>query len=239
MRLTVRDAATLLHVAEHEILSGIRDGSLPAHRWRERYLLNGVELMEWAGARGIPLTAEIVESLGASGSLTLTEALRLGGIHHDVPGSDKEGVLRAAVERLSLPADADREYLVQALLAREAMGSTAVGRGIAIPHVRRPVVLDVPHAAVSLCVLSSPVEYGAPDGEPVRAFFLIISPTVRAHLKLLARLAHVLRDPSLNELIAGDAASADILERVESLEQGIGGGDAAEGGAAADRGEDP
>ncbi len=229
MRLTVRDAATLLHVAESEILSGIRDGSLPAHKSRERYLLNGVELMEWAGARGIALTAEMVESLDESGSLTLAEALRAGGIHHDVPGSDKERVLRAAVERLSLPAGADREYLVQALLAREAMGSTAVGRGIAIPHVRRPVVLDVPRAAVSLCLLSSPVEYGAPDGEPVRAFFLIVSPTVRSHLNLLARLAHVLRDPALNALIASAAPAARILARVETLERGMaaGGADAA------------
>ncbi|HEX9106361.1 MAG TPA: PTS sugar transporter subunit IIA [Longimicrobiales bacterium] len=235
MRLTVRDAATLLHVAESEILSGIRDGSLPAHKSRERYMLNGVELMEWAGARGIALTAEMVESLDGSGSLTLAEALRLGGIHYDVPGSDREGVLRAAVERLSLPAGADREYLVQALLAREAMGSTAVGRGIAIPHVRRPVVLDVPRAAVSLCLLSSPVEYGAPDGEPVRAFFLIVSPTVRAHLNLLARLAHALRDPALNALIASSAPSASIMARVETLERGIGGGDDA-GAAAGEEG---
>ncbi len=219
MRLTVRDAAALLHLGEREILAGIRDGSLPAHRSRERYLLNGVELLEWAGARGIAVSAEMLESLDASGSLTLAEALRAGGIHHDVPGSDREGVLRAAVQRLTLPAGADREYLVQALLAREAMGSTAVGRGIAIPHVRRPVVLDVPRAAVSLCLLAQPVEYGAPDGEPVRAFFLIVSPTVRAHLHLLARLAHALRDPELHALIDGSAPAAAILDRIEALER--------------------
>ncbi len=219
MRLTVRDAATLLHVGEREILAGIRDGSLPAHRSRERYLLNGVELLEWAGTRGIAVSAEMLESLDVSGSLTLAGALRAGGIHHGVPGRDREAVLRRAVERLPLPGDADREYLLQALLAREAMGSTAVGHGIAIPHVRRPLVLDVPRAVVSLCLLAQPVEYGAPDGEPVRAFFLIVSPTVRAHLHLLARLAHALRDPDLHGLIDGAAPAAAILDRIETLER--------------------
>ncbi len=219
MRLTVRDAATLLHLPERKILAGIRDGTLPAHRSRERYLLNGVELLEWAGAQGIAVSAKMLESLDVSGSLTLSGALRAGGIHHDVPGDDREAVLRGAVERLPLPPDADREYLVQALLAREAMGSTAVGHGIAIPHVRRPVVLDVPRAAVSLCLLARPVEYGAPDGAPVRAFFLIVSPTVRAHLHLLARLAHALRDPELHVLIDRAASPGAILGRIEALER--------------------
>lgn len=222
MRLTVRDAATLLNVAESEIRAGIRDGSLPAHRSRERYLLNGVELLEWAGARSIPLSAELLESLDVRGSLTLAGALQAGGIHAAVPGRDREGVLRAAVERLTLPEDIDREYLLQALLAREAMGSTAVGHGIAIPHVRRPMVLPVPRALISLCLLSNPVDYGAPDGEPVRAFFLIVSPTVPAHLNLLARLAHVLHDGELHGLIARSAPAADILARIAGLEAELG-----------------
>jgi PTS system nitrogen regulatory IIA component len=222
MRLTVRDAAALLQVAEGEILLGIRDGSLPAHKLRERYMVNGVELLEWAGAREIPLTAAMLEAL-ESGSVTLAAALESGGIHHDVPGADREAVLRSAVERLPLPESADREYLVQALLAREAMGSTAVGRGIAIPHVRRPVVLDVPRAAVSLCLLRTPVDYGAPDGAPVSAFFLIVSPTVRTHLHLLARLSHVLHDAVLHGLVEDAAPAEAILDRIRLLEARLGG----------------
>lgn len=221
MRLTVRDAATLLHVTEGEILGGIRDGSLPAHRSRERYMLNGVELLEWAGLRGMALSAEMLDALDVSGSLTLAGALAAGGVHHEVPGTDVESVLRAAVERLPLEPGADREYLVQALLAREQMGSTAVGRGIAIPHVRRPLVLDVPRAAVSLCLLAAPVEYGAPDGEPVRAFFLIVSPTVRSHLHLLARLSHVLHDAALHKLVGDAAPAVAIVDRIRLLENRI------------------
>ncbi len=221
MRLTVRDAAALLQVAESEILLGIRDGSLPAHKLRERYMVKGVELLEWAGGRQIPLTAAMLEAL-ESGSVTLAAALESGGIHHDVPGQDRDAVLRSAVERLPLPESADREYLVQALLAREAMGSTAVGRGIAIPHVRRPVVLDVPRASVSLCLLRTPVEYGAPDGQPVRAFFLIVSPTVRTHLHLLARLAHVLHDGVLHGLVEDAAPALAILDRIRVLEARLG-----------------
>ena len=99
MRLTVRDAAALLQVAESEILLGIRDGSLPAHKLRERYMVNGVELLEWAGGRGIPLSAAMLETL-ESGSVTLAAALERGGIHPDVPGADREAVLRRDRKRI-------------------------------------------------------------------------------------------------------------------------------------------
>ena len=51
-------------------------------------------------------------------------------------------MLRAVVARMPLADEGDRELLLDVLLAREAMGSTGVGDGIAIPHVRNPVVLD-------------------------------------------------------------------------------------------------
>jgi PTS system nitrogen regulatory IIA component len=72
------------------------------------------------------------------------------------------------VARLSLPEDFDRQLLLRLFLAREALGSTAVGDGIAIPHVRRPIVLNVPRSMVTLCFLKRPVAYQAPDGKPVR-----------------------------------------------------------------------
>src|SRR5262249_50860940 len=131
----------------------------------------------------------------------LVPALEAGGIYYRMSGGDKEAVLRAIVEHMRLPEEVDREFLFRVLLAREALGSTGIGDGIAIPHVRNPVVLHVPRPSICLCFLERPIEFGSLDGKPVFALFSLVSPTVRAHLHLLSRLSFALHDPRFKEAI--------------------------------------
>ena len=149
---------------------------------------------------------------------SLTDALRAGGIFPRLKGTDKESVLRAAVEAMPLPNDVDRHLLLQMLLAREALQSTAVGEGIAIPHVRNPMVLHVPRPMITLCFLEPPVNFGALDGKPVYALFSLISPSPRVHLHLLSRLAFALRDARFKELIAQRAGQEEILNAAGHVE---------------------
>ena len=111
------------------------------------------------------------------------DALRSGGIHYGLHGGDKPAVLRAIVDTLSLPPNVDRGSVSQLLLAREALGSTAIGEGIAIPHVRRPILVSGSCTAISLCFLDQPIDFAAPDDKPVFAIFLLITPTARTHLQ--------------------------------------------------------
>ncbi len=219
MRLTVRDAATLLHVPERLILRGIRDGSLPAHNARERWMLSRDELLEWAGARGIDLGSDALLAWGDSPADSLAEALAAGGIHHDLPGQDLPGVLGEVVARLPLPAEGERAFLLEALLARETFGSTAIGGGVAVPHVRRPIVLDVAAPTVTLAFLRCPLDLASPDGLGVRTLFVIVSPTVRTHLHLLARLAFALRDGGVRALVDAAGPGVEIIEAVRRLER--------------------
>ena len=62
--------------------------------------------------------------------------------------------------RLPLPESLDREFLAGALAAREAMGSTGIGHGIALPHVRNPIVLKIEAPIVSLALLATPIDFG-------------------------------------------------------------------------------
>jgi len=139
-------------------------------------------------------------------------------MHYEVAGDTKSAVLRQVVSLLPLPPEVDREFLVTVLEAREAMGSTGIGDGIAIPHVRNPILLHVPAPFVTLCLLHHPVEFAAVDRKPVHALFSVISPTVPAHLRILAQLAVVLRDGGLRQLLSSRAAADRILSRVRALE---------------------
>ena len=127
-------------------------------------------------------------------SPSLVAALEAGGIFHGIKNSDKEHALRALVATLPLPDGVDRELLLRLFLAREASASTAIGDGIALPHVRNPIVLHVMQPMVTLCFLEHPVDFGALDGKPVHVLFSLVCPTVRSHLQILSRLSFALQD---------------------------------------------
>src|SRR5258708_1439795 len=145
MKLTVRDVAKLIHATEEEVYRLIRQGSIPCQRVHDQYRFNQAELLEWATSRGVRLSSSAFRAPreeGAAPPCHLADALALGGVHYSVPGADRAAVLRAIVDRMPIEA-ADREELHDFLAAREALGSTGVGDGIAIPHVRNPTVLGV------------------------------------------------------------------------------------------------
>lgn len=113
----------------------------------------------------------------------------------------------------------DTEVVSRALIDREASHSTSLGNGVALPHatvpgVDRPVVL----------VARAPqgVRFGTTAGEPVRLFFVLLSPLTQAgtHIKLLARIVRLVRRPgfvaSLMEAESGDALM-DAIEQIDAL----------------------
>ncbi len=233
MELTVRDVTRILRVSEKTVYRWIRQGTLPAYRVNEQYRFNRAELQEWATSRRINVSPEILEEPERSGPAPrLVEALQAGGIHYRVGGTDRNSVLRAIVEMMRLPEEVDREFLHRVLVAREELGSTAIGDGIAIPHVRNPIVLHVSCPAVTLCFLERPIEFGALDGKPVQALFSLISPTARAHLHLLSRLAFALNDPGFKGAIVHQASRDHILAEAERAEGQIRDRGVPSGGAA-------
>lgn len=223
MQLTVRDVATLLNVSERTIYRWIKEKTIPAYRISEQYRFHRAELLEWATSRRIGVSAEIFRDADdASVRMpSLTEALLAGGIVYRLVGTDKESVLGAAVEAMHLPDEVDREQLLRVLVAREALASTGIGDGIAIPHVRNPIVLHVPRATITLCFLEKPVDFGALDGQPVHCLFTMVSPTVRAHLHLLSRLAFALRDPGFQGVIRRQGLRDEILAELRRVETSL------------------
>lgn len=213
MQIDVKEAARLLTISEKTVYRWIRQGILPAYRINDQYRFNRAELLEWATARRINVSPDIFKAVetDAAPLPSLEEAIRDGGIHYRVAGESREQVLASVVGLMQLPTEVDRGFLLSVLLARESLGSTGIGDGIAIPHVRNPIVLHIPRPAITLCFLETPIDFGAIDGKPVRTLFTLVSPTVRAHLHLLSRLTWALRQPEFRAPIAEAAARDRIL----------------------------
>ncbi len=220
MMIGLKEVAQMLAVSEKTIYRWIAKKEIPAYKIGEGYRFNRVELLEWATARKIKVSYTIFDEPfeNENEMPSLTEALNAGGIHYRIPGTDKESVLKSIVNIMHLPDDVDREFLVGALLARENLGTTAIGDGMAIPHVRNPIIFHVKKPVLALCFLEQAIDFNALDGKAVDTVFTIITHTVRSHLHLLSRLSYALHQPAVRGVLNGASNRREILDSLAQFE---------------------
>ena len=220
MNVTLREAARLLQVSEKTLYRWIQKGVLPAYRIHDEYRFNRVELEEWAVTHRQPLrlpTAAAAAPAAQTSPPNLGAAIVRGGIYYRVGGRTRDQVFESLVTLPGIPRHINSALLLEMLRTREGLASTAVGAGIAIPHPRNPLVLGVDEPTVLLCFLEHPVDFGALDGKRVHTVFLLLSPTIEAHLQTLARIAFVLQDTTFRRLLERRATSEAIMDRLVEL----------------------
>lgn len=221
MQLTIHDVAKGFDVSEKTVYRWLGQNALPAYKINDQYRFSRSELLEWAAARKMKVQLEFFNGKNGEDEAlpTLTDAVRAGGIYYHIGGTDKDTVLRNIVDMMKLPESVDREFIWQILMAREKMASTGMGDGIAIPHIRNPVILNIPYPVVTVCFLEKAIEFGALDGKPVHCLFSLICPTARIHLHIISRLAFILRDEEFKVLVSKHAPESEIsggMERAEA-----------------------
>lgn len=224
MQLTVRDIAKLLNASERMIYRWIKRDELPAYRIGEQYRFNRAEVLEWATERRLRVSTVLFHEPGNGLAPRLSEALEAGGIFYGVkPVADEAATpqasaLRACVDILKLPHGIDRDLLWHILVAQETLRSMAVGDGVALPHVRMPVIFDIPAPVLALIFFENAVDFG--KGHTIRVLFLLICPTVGSHLQLLSKLLFALRDERFKAALLHNSPRDVILaeaRRVETL----------------------
>ena len=114
----------------------------------------------------------------------------------DIKSTKKEDAIKELVDSLIEGGDIEKRHrnkLVEALMSREALGSTAIGQGVAIPHAKADCVEKL---IAAFGISKKGVEFDSLDGEPAYIFFLLIAPQDSAgpHLKALARISRLLKD---------------------------------------------
>lgn len=125
-------------------------------------------------------------------------------IFTDIAGSDSDAVLREFAERLAAAGRVRKpELLFQRLRERESLGSTALGHGVAVPHCRLQGLSEV---LLAIGLSRRGVDFAAEDGEPVRAFFVVVSPNNAAveHLHCLAAISKWVKNGRLGRMMELD-----------------------------------
>lgn len=131
--------------------------------------------------------------------MKILDILPEAGIVPELRGTSKNAVLEELAGNLAeVHPEISKDRLVEVLLEREKLGSTAIGEGIAIPHGKLPMISSV----ISVFGRSrAGVDFNSLDGGPTKLFFLLVAPedSSGAHLKALARVSRLLRDKAFRE----------------------------------------
>ena len=126
--------------------------------------------------------------------------------------SDKEAAIREMVQSLCKAGQVDSEEsesIVKAILKREELGSTGIGRGVAVPHTKHP---SVDRLVGTVAVSSQGVDFASLDGEVVHLLFLLVSPPDRPgdHLRALENISRQLRDDTFCRFLKQAKTTEDI-----------------------------
>ena len=129
--------------------------------------------------------------------------------------------LQILVQALSFSEKLDRNVLLDALLSREEMMSTAIGNGIAIPHVRLFDSMSLQEDIVAVAYLFEPVDWKAPDEKPVHTLFFVLAADETRHLQILAEIAQLASDEDFVEFLRTMPAKEALIERIQQLEEKV------------------
>jgi nitrogen PTS system EIIA component len=127
-----------------------------------------------------------------------------------ITGASKKRILTTISELIAADKDSlEADMIFTALMAREQLGSTGLGNGIAIPHCRVPECQDI---IGMLITLDQPIDFDAIDGKPVDILFVLIVPEQKTdeHVKTLAGLAELFLDEDFCFTLRQTRASEDL-----------------------------
>jgi len=150
--------------------------------------------------------------------MKITDFLSTRAIVTDIKSTKKEEVIKELTDALINASDIDKRHrnrLIEALMAREALGSTAIGQGVAIPHAKCDCVDKL---VAAFGISRRGVDFDSLDGEPAHIFFLLVAPQDSAgpHLKALARISRLLKDKYFRDSLRNcqdDKSVIDIISQ--------------------------
>ncbi|HSJ15879.1 MAG TPA: PTS sugar transporter subunit IIA [Longimicrobiales bacterium] len=150
--------------------------------------------------------------------MLLTELLSIDRVKIPLEATTKDELLRELVALVTGTQNSGmQEEVLRAVVAREAVLSTGIGYGVAIPHGKSPGVRDLVMAAGRARV---PIEYDALDGQPVQLFFLLIGPEAAAgpHIKALSRISRIVRRDDVRARLTTAPDPGSFLRALEDAE---------------------
>ncbi|MFP4114711.1 MAG: PTS sugar transporter subunit IIA [Spirochaetota bacterium] len=219
--LTLSETAAYLKLGERTIHRMIQRSEIPCARVGGQWRFLKSVLDDWLLSRMQVLPRnELASFLDAThGVVQLVPMIDRSTVVDPItPGEPRHVLARLASPLADRGLVPDLGAYVKLLLARETLSSTAIGHGVAVPHVRRPSENPEDAPAVILGICRDGTDFNAPDGEPVHIFFLLGTTSEAVHLRLLKRITLLFRDRSTIESLLSCESHEEALDELARRE---------------------
>lgn len=145
--------------------------------------------------------------------MKIADILRPECVISDIQASTKKDILEELAKPVAREYHLDLDELVGVLQARERLGSTGIGDGVAIPHGK---IGDLKTVVAAMARSTRGLDFGAIDSKPCHIFFMLVAPSNSAsqHLKALARASTLLKDPTLRQKIMETRSAGDMYHLI-------------------------
>ncbi len=196
--MTLTEVSTYLQLAEKTVLRMAQRGEIPAAKVASQWRFLRPVIRDWLVGQMQTMPEAKLDAMAnlKPRTLPLHEVVRPELITLKVTPGPKEQVLRQLMEPITQTGfAANPSLLLDSLVERERMMTTAVGHGIAIPHPRQPLLDMFPEPAIALGICREGVDFDAIDDQRVHLFFLICATREAIHLDLMAKVAWFSRGP--------------------------------------------
>lgn len=238
MDLKIKDVAELLNVSETTIRRWLKDGKIPAYQLNRQYRFSRPEIEDWMmkcklnlGKDGFSFFEDKQTSsinfpptspyLKGTQQFSLYRAMHKGGVLSDVVAKDKTQLIRKVMDQAAAKLGLDSDLLTELLLDREALMSTALNSGIAVPHPRDIVLKMIGSDTIITVFPQKPLDFGALDEQPVHTVFFLFSSSDKTHLHLLSKLAHLGSQNSALDFLAAKPSQEALLAYIKEWETNI------------------
>jgi PTS system nitrogen regulatory IIA component len=219
--LTAKQVAEYLQLSQRSIYRLLERGELPATKIGGQWRFRKTVIDEWIDVHMGRLGSEDLRQL----SRAKDEEVRVGNLIDEmnallpVPAGDRATVIREFVRRIRFPEPVDLALLIERILEREKLCSTALPDGVALLHTPRttPRVLRL-HDLVALGRIERPIAFGALDGSLTDTLVLLLARDEGRHLALLAKMARLCREPEVLDglrTLPTARAIVDLIRRTE------------------------
>jgi len=220
MELKLTEISRSLELPITTLNRWIRQGRIPVQKNGENAVFDVPVLKKWAAKHHLCFSLDREGECGKPDiqKESLLSAMQRGQVFYDISGDDVGSVLESAVGVIPGLSGETRQELYRRLMDREELTSTGIGKGVAIPHPRSPVIDETDAASITTCFLKKSVGFRAVDDKAVFILFILMSPTVKTHLYLLSRLAFCLRHEPFVDFLSTRPEPAPLFDKIAEFE---------------------
>lgn len=148
----------------------------------------------------------------------LAQLLMRGGIYYDVPGGSPKEIIFNLINMLPDLSSEKRKALFNAVMEREAILSTGMENGIALPHPRTPMLDENENPFIAAAFPAVSPDWQTSDGSEVHTVFLIVSKSPKQHLGVLSKINFLCQQEEFIKLISANASKELIINTIERME---------------------